>query len=202
MTDCPNAEMRDRLPDLLHERLEESVRVLVPAHVGDCADCHAELALLREMRGSLSSGIVAIDTAAVARAVVSRTILTPRAGRHSRWADWRIAAAIAVFAVGSASLATFLTMRSLGHRVTTAVPPVATAQSAHVADSSAHVAQHRSPNSEEAGAELAAAADVSDLSDSDLRTLLGDLDSIQAVPPTEPEPVTVRVSLPDPGGSE
>ena len=33
MTDCPNAEMRDRLPDLLHERLETSVRAAVMAHV-------------------------------------------------------------------------------------------------------------------------------------------------------------------------
>lgn len=209
MTDCPNAEMRDRLPDLLHERLEDSVRALVLAHVGDCAECHAELALLRKMRGSLSSNIVAIDTTVVARAVVSRTIAAPRAGQRSRWVDWRIAAAIAVLAVGGASFATFRATRSLGHQVTAVVPPVATTQTqiARVPESpAAPVAPHRSPGSEEraprAGAELAAAGDVSDLSDSDLRTLLGDLDTIEAVPPTDPEPVTVRVSLPDPGGSE
>lgn len=209
MTDCPNAEMRDRLPDLLHERLEERVRALVLAHVGECADCHAELALLREMRGSLSSGIVAIDTGIVARSVVARTIRKPRAGRQSRGADWRIAAAITVFAVGSASVATFLAMRSPGHHVTAPVPPLATSgnQIARVTDSTRTVvAPHHTPNSAvrapKEGAELAAAGDVGDLSESDLRTLLGDLDSIEAVPPTEPEPVTVRVSLPDPGGSE
>ena len=38
MTDCPNAEMRDRLPDLLHERLETSVRAAVMAHVDQCDD--------------------------------------------------------------------------------------------------------------------------------------------------------------------
>jgi hypothetical protein len=43
---------------------------------------------------------------------------------------------------------------------------------------------------------------VSELSDSELQTLLGDLDTIEAVPPTDPEPVSVRVSLPERGGSD
>ena len=50
MTDCSSAEMRDRLPDLLHERLDPSARAAVMAHVADCQDCDLELALLREAR--------------------------------------------------------------------------------------------------------------------------------------------------------
>mgnify|MGYP001149706736 CR=1 FL=1 len=34
MNDCPNAEMRDLLPDLLHDRLPVDVRGEVTAHVG------------------------------------------------------------------------------------------------------------------------------------------------------------------------
>jgi hypothetical protein len=45
-------------------------------------------------------------------------------------------------------------------------------------------------------AELSAASGVSELSESDLRSLVESLNDIDAVPPTEPEPVTVRVSLP------
>ncbi|PYP60840.1 MAG: hypothetical protein DMD26_18920, partial [Gemmatimonadetes bacterium] len=57
MTDCPNAEMRDRLPDLLHERLDASARAVVMAHVADCDDCRAELVVLREARVVLASGV-------------------------------------------------------------------------------------------------------------------------------------------------
>jgi hypothetical protein len=37
---------------------------------------------------------------------------------------------------------------------------------------------------------------VGDLSESDLRDLLADIEGLDAVPETEPEPVAVRVSLP------
>src|SRR2546429_521739 len=103
MSDCPNAEMRDRLPDLLHEQLDARARAAVMAHVEDCVDCHVELALLREARVALSpSGVVSIDVASIARVVVERT-RTPVSGsprRRVRWTDWRIAASIAVLAVG------------------------------------------------------------------------------------------------------
>ena len=65
MTDCPNAEMRDRLPDLLHERLEKSVRAAVMAHVDQCEDCRAEMTLLRDARSALSPAVPAIDVAAI-----------------------------------------------------------------------------------------------------------------------------------------
>ena len=50
MNDCTNAEIRDQLPDLLHDRLTVSVRDVVVAHVADCADCREELELLRGVR--------------------------------------------------------------------------------------------------------------------------------------------------------
>lgn len=208
MTDCPNAEMRDRLPDLLHERLEASARAVVIAHIGECADCRAELALLREVRISLSSNVIAMDTAAVARTVLARSAAGGGAARRRiQWTDWRLAAAVAVLVVGGASFATEYgrhllhnARRVAATEVTATVsPPVDTVTSRRVPASTPI-----SPRSETAKphAELAATGDVSDLSEGELRTLLGDLDTIEAVPPTEPEPVAVRVSLPDPGGTE
>ena len=55
MNDCSNAEIRDRLPDLLHERLDASARATVAAHVADCADCREELELLRDVRAALAA---------------------------------------------------------------------------------------------------------------------------------------------------
>lgn len=206
MTDCPNAEMRDRLPDLLHEQLDVRARAAVVSHVSGCAECRAELAVLRQMRASLSSGIVAIDAAAVAQAVVARTARQGAIGPHrSRWTDWRLAATL-VFVLGGASVATLYATR--GGRTDMAshsslpaiatVPPAATSMPSRAPERDTGIVGSEPA----AGAELAAAGDVSDLSESELRSLLGDLDTMEAVPSTEPEPVTVRVSLPSGGGTE
>ena len=53
MNDCPNAEIRDQLPDLLHDRLDASARAAVTAHVASCVDCRDELELLRGVHGML-----------------------------------------------------------------------------------------------------------------------------------------------------
>src|SRR5688500_15801297 len=54
MRDCPNGEMRDRLPELMHNRLTGDARRAVRAHVAECADCRAELALLGQLRASVA----------------------------------------------------------------------------------------------------------------------------------------------------
>src|SRR5690348_5100672 len=118
MTDCPNAEMRDRLPDLLHERLEASVRAAVMAHVEGCDDCRAEMVLLRESRIVLSPEVRAVDVVAISRIVIERTRppVSARAQR-SRWTDWRIAASVAVLLVGAGSVALFVRSRETAPRV-------------------------------------------------------------------------------------
>lgn len=52
MRDCSNGEVRDRLPELMHNRLSGEALVIVRAHVADCADCRAELALLEQLRAA------------------------------------------------------------------------------------------------------------------------------------------------------
>jgi hypothetical protein len=61
MNDCPNAEIRDRLPDLLHDRLDVSTRAAVMAHVDDCVDCRAELELLKGVRGVMVARTPRVD---------------------------------------------------------------------------------------------------------------------------------------------
>src|SRR5438105_15697896 len=108
MSDCPNAEIRDQLPDFLHERLDEHSRAAVMAHVADCVDCHVELALLREARVALSPlGVVSIDVASITRVVVERTRMpvSELPQRGVRWTDWRIAASIVALALGAGAVA-------------------------------------------------------------------------------------------------
>jgi hypothetical protein len=83
--------------------------------------------------------------------------------------------------------------------VAPAAPRVDTARSV-AARSLAHPSA--APLAAGQGAELSAAGGVSDLTEGDLRALLNDLDSIDVVPPTDPEPVNVRVALPGRGSSE
>lgn len=206
MTDCPNAEMRDRLPDLLHERLETSVRAAVMAHVDQCEDCRAEVALLREAHIVLSPDVRAVDVVAISRVVIEKTRTPVNApARRAPWMDWRIAASVAVLLVGVGSVKMLVGSR------TAASPVAAVADTSPVAPNAARPESvaaepirlaEPSPVVTAASAELSAAAPVSDLSENELRALLQELDAIDAVPSAEPEQVNVRVSLPGNGSSE
>ena len=211
MTDCPNAEMRDRLPDLLHERLEASARTAVVAHVEQCDDCRAELMLLREARFALSSNVRAVDVTSIASVVIARTASpaaverTRRRAARSPWTDWRVAASIAVLAVGGASFAVIRARQQqpVAAPVPAAVlPSVALPAPQSATDTERRVSQATPNSATAASAELSAAGGVGDLSDSDLRALLDDLNSIDAMPSAEPEPVTVRVAVPGSGSIE
>jgi anti-sigma factor RsiW len=210
MTDCPNADMRDRLPDLLHERLDASARAVVMAHVAECDDCRAELVLLREARVVLSSGVRSVDVASIARVVVARAqVPAARTTRGRSWADWRIAAAVAFIAVGASIVA----IRAVRQRGVVAPPaetaaviapmtpgaPVVGQTTRLVAPPATH--EQKPAAALAASAELSAAGGVSDLSDNDLKALLNDLEKMDAVPPLDPEPVNVRVA-PGRGSSE
>jgi hypothetical protein len=200
--------MRDRLPDLLHERLDVSARAAVMVHIARCGDCRAELTLLREARVALTSDMRTVDVVAITSAVIARTPapivhLLPRHQRARMWTDWRVAASIALIAIGGAS---FALIRS--QRVDEPLPQIPVVARATAVESDSmrpvvaplvHVAQHP-PAPAVAAAELSAAGGVSDLSDRDLRALLDDLQSIDAELSTDPEPVSVRVTLPGRGG--
>lgn len=205
MTDCSNAEIRDLLPDLLHERLDASARATVMAHVAGCAECRVELTLLREARVALTSDMRIVDVAAIASAVIARTsepvvYELPRQRRSNRWMDWRIAASIALIAVGAASFAVIRAHQrvpaQVGHMPSEVALDSPTLQ---VEKTPSRVTAPTTPVPA-AGPELSAAGGVGDLSENDLRALVDDLQSIDAEPSTDPEPVSVRITLPGQGG--
>jgi anti-sigma factor RsiW len=55
MTDCVRADLRDALPDLIHDHFDPARTAEVEAHVAGCAECAAELDLLRAALASASS---------------------------------------------------------------------------------------------------------------------------------------------------
>jgi hypothetical protein len=203
MTDCFNAEMRDRLPDLLHERLETTVRVALLAHVDECNDCRAEMTLLREARLVLSPEMRAVDVVAISRVVIERTrrpAMPTR--RRSPWMDWRIAASVALLLVSAGSVRLLVRSREAASPVAAVIADSPSMSPNAALPEGVATKAARSEPVTGASAELSAAAAVSDLSESELRALLGELDQIDAVPSVEPEQVNVRVSLPGNGSSE
>jgi hypothetical protein len=211
MNDCPNAEIRDRLPDLLHERLDASLRAAVVAHVDDCVDCRAELELLKGVRGVMVAQTPRVDINYVVNALPRQYAKTTRVEpRRRTWADWRIAAAVTVLAVGGGSVAVMNHDRAGSAPITrdsaqligqsAILPPVATASS-DTAQSAESPRQVIASADEASGSSGLAAAGLSDLSERELQGLLDEIDQLQAVPITDPQPVTIRVESSSPEGA-
>jgi hypothetical protein len=53
MVDCPRDDIRDLLPDLVHDQLEPEARARVERHVAECEECLAEVELLRSLRATV-----------------------------------------------------------------------------------------------------------------------------------------------------
>lgn len=81
MRDCANADMRDLLPELVHERLDADARDRVATHVAGCAECATEVALLRELREALgATAAPGVDVSRIVAALPS----APRRGAGVR----------------------------------------------------------------------------------------------------------------------
>ena len=209
MNDCPNGDIRDLLPDLLHDRLDASERERVESHVATCEPCAAELGLLRDLRATMRR-VPAIDTSAIAASIPAYRVPVRR-----RWTAWRAAAAIAAIAVGGTSIA--VANRQSGVPIVVEKPSNDVPNGARPAPNPAEGAAPgsspiaRSPQVAAAtppgrpdvttpGAtamvdqELAmAGGTVTDLSDGELDALLDELETFDAVPSTDVEgalPVT------------
>jgi anti-sigma factor RsiW len=201
MIDCPNGDIRDLLPDLLHGRLDADDRARVERHVATCEACTEELALLGDLRSTIRRA-PAVDVAAIAAAIPAY-----RAPARTRtWGSWRAAAAVAAIAVGGTSIAL------LGRESERAgsAPPVAIAtdvESVAVAPAAPKVVREsasaagpgevavatKSTNVPAAPAVAAPVAlamtgrAIGDLSDHELSTLLDEIESLDALPSEEVE---------------
>lgn len=172
MIECPNEEMRDRLPDLANESLESGVRVLVVAHIAECAACAAEIEILRSTRLLLLTATPRVNIASIVKALPSydslarpdRRVIPIQSARPARsrpWgSSWRIAAAATFLAAGLGSYA-----------VLRPGSPVV------VEDTTVVAVNHG----------LALTGALADLSDAELDALVKDIDGIEALPSTEVE---------------
>jgi len=195
MTDCPNGEIRDMLPDLLHDRLDATTRASVEQHLASCDDCRAELALLRDLRSTIRRA-PAVDAAAIAAAIPAYRA----PARQRSWTGWRAAAAIAAITVGGTSIALISRQQATSHTAEVAIstaPSAPNVTSPARPESSASTAPAPTPDRTQSAspAPTASATEhvslamtggaVGELTDRELATLLDDIESLDALPSEE-----------------
>jgi anti-sigma factor RsiW len=179
MIDCPNLGVRDRLADLAKDTLGPADRELVLVHLTECAACAAEIEILRTTRLILLKSTPKVNVQGIALAL-PRYGVPSIAGAPSRraWSNsWRIAAAVTFLAAG------FGSYELLNNDSAPRFQDTITASVAH--DSTVG---------------LALTGALADMSDAELRDLVGDIETIEALPSTEVEAMSsvgVPAILPD-----
>lgn len=168
MSDCTNVEIRELLPEYLHQELDAAARARVEAHLVTCAECAAELTLLRSVREAYALA-PAISTAAIVRALPPARLVQPRAAARMTWL--RIAAVVSFISVGGISLA--------------AVRGFFDGEARGGADS---IGIARATDTSTGGLPVISfGGGVSDLGTDDLEALLAAVESFEAAPLPEPD---------------
>jgi anti-sigma factor RsiW len=195
MSDCLKIEMREQLPELLHDRLGASARAALEAHLATCGDCAAELEVLRGVRAAVQGRpIPRIDVSKVVAALPRPRVVT-RSKVSMKF--WRVAAVLAVVAVGGTSIYTARTVIGPATGDTVAVTAAPDSPTVAASDTPATAVQPVSGN-----APGLTASGVTSLADEDLEALIGALDALEAAPAVDPEAsVVTRVVPRTEGGS-
>ncbi|MDQ3674278.1 MAG: zf-HC2 domain-containing protein [Gemmatimonadota bacterium] len=162
MNECMELEIQHRLPDVLHGTIPSRERTRVETHLAACPSCREELEALRAVMGA-AVFTPAIDVEGIVRQIPPYRIITPAVARPARSPvmRWLVAAAVAVVVVGGGSVV----MRDEA----ASEQPVVTATV-------------RAPT-------LAMASGIDELSDGGLAQLLSEMNTFDALPADDPEPV-------------
>lgn len=201
MSECTNGEMRDLLPELVNGRLDAAQQLAVEGHVAACAECAAELTLLRSLRPVLMREPV-VDTQRIAAEVRAQTSAAAERKPSQRGAPWRLAIAAAALATVSAIGYTAVTRERAAPQVVAARTPdssrsgdtsrATTAAPVRAPVAPAPIAAPPEPQQQVAVAAPPATSGVmdnlTDLSDEDLSALSASLDGMSAVPDVQPAP--------------
>jgi anti-sigma factor RsiW len=184
MTECFSPEVRDYLPDLVHGRLGEIDTATMLAHIEACDACAEEVKLLRAVKDEaritpsvdVARIVAALPAPEVAPVVEAPPRTTPRSGA------WKLIATAAVVVVAAVA-----GTRLLDNPAQLGLPAVSESPATAEANSTAAGAP-------EANASIAMVPAVDELTDEELEELLGELETIEAIPSAEPEVAAVGVS--------
>ena len=195
MSECTNLEMRDLLPDFVRGALSAPSSTELEDHLATCAQCRAELRLLRDAHAMLSA-TPSVDAprivAAIKRSSGIRRDATVAVAAGRRRRTWNVAtpsrrvwlAAASIVAVVGAAVLASAKMRTPASR---AVAPVVVEVEQPRAPTAVGTepTEPVSPRSA-THAELVMGGGVSDLADADLESLLQALDDVDTQLDVEP----------------
>ena len=188
MRDCQNAEMRDRLPDLLNDRLAAAERAEVHAHLNTCVDCREELGLLQQLRSATPSHQVDVNRIVAALPAYKAA----PAWRSVTSVVLQIAAAIVLLAGGTLWLLDRRPVDVAGGNQPVAVSPTSDTPAAR--ETPRPMSRLRAPATEPPATELAVGAMFDDLTDAELETLLRSMGALETLTPVETEVVVPAVN--------
>lgn len=213
---CSNEPMRDLLPEYVLGTLTSAEYTAVSAHLTGCEGCAYEVQLIRSAGAAFPApaldidGILAALPTAEARAKPVLTVSSAGAPARSvpgalRPRQWRLAAAISFIILGGIS---FATLRGVMRQsavtdfpiaaVDSSLPALASGTALAVDETAVtateNAAQARGRRVGASGLSIGAAAD---LSDAQLQLLLSELESVEALPSTEPSPSHHPMTAPD-----
>lgn len=193
MNDCVNGDIRDVLPELVNGTLPAGDVARVQEHVRVCAECAAEVELLRTARAAMRLA-PAMDTARIAAAVQASAAQRLAARRAPAARVARIAGLSLVAVIGA------LGVWSLrGSSPAAPEAPDAPVTAAGVGpDQPGAVEQLQPIESRAAGApvQLALGGDMSQLGDDDLLALLDEVPALEAMPGEEPASLAIEPVIP------
>jgi len=195
MNKCTDSDIQELLPDLLHGALAGAEKVRVEAHVATCESCQEDLDVLRTVK-SAAVFAPSIDVDRVVRQIPPYRAIVPaaEAPARTRVASWLVAATLALFVVGGGSVL-MTRQNSPGKSVVDAGArgPARIAATQPSAPSKVPVVSPTPKMTEPAASShphaLALAAEADGLSDGGLVQLMNDMDTFDALPGSELDPV-------------
>jgi hypothetical protein len=194
MNKWTESDIQELLPDLLHGALAGAERVRVEAHVATCESCQEDLDVLRTVK-SAAVFAPSIDVDRVVRQIPPYRAIVPavEAPARTRVASWLVAATLALFVVGGGSV--LMTRQNspgtqvvdggvrVSRQIATTQPSAPTKVPVSTPEKITEPAASSHPHA------LALAAEADGLSDGGLVQLMNDMDTFDALPGSEPEPV-------------
>ncbi len=190
MNDCVNGDIRDVLPELVSGTLPAADLARVQDHIRACADCAAEVELLRTARAAMRLAPT-MNTTRIAAGVQASTA--------QRLAARRIPARVARMA----TVSLIVVLGAIGLWASRDTPreasPVAVQPSAGGAGISAApgvAGAVEEPRPAQGPTQLALGGDMSQLGDDELLALMAELPGLEAIPGEEPASITIEPVMP------
>lgn len=190
MSDCVNGDIRDVLPELINETLPAGDVARVQEHVRACADCSAEVELLRTARAAMRLAPT-MDTTRIAAAVQASTAQRLAARRAPAARVARVAGLALVAVIGALGV---WSLRDSSPALPEA--PATVAVTAPEQQRAVEQAQSAESQGVLVPVQLALGGDMSQLGDDELLALLSEVSALEAMPGEEPAFLAIEPVLP------